>query len=200
MASGRFKNSSSSTSIRFQDLEIELKCLVTKITASKSARHAGELLKDCQALIQTIEKLNKTLKKVIIDTNSLDHACLVVCKKAMAQVEASEKDIHHWSVRLGFAEEKVKRGVKQKEKASEISVLYFQKAYGHIPRPLVLIAICCFPPLICFLISTLGRLRPPKFQCFEGGESPPCLQACPLQPQNVLNSSAPTAFTPPNPK
>ena len=116
MASGRFKNSSSSTSIRSQDLEIDLQCLVTKITASKSARHAGELRKDCHTIIQKLENFNKAFKKLIIGTDSLDRSGLVVCKKAMAQVEASEKDIHHWSVRFGFAEEKVKRGVKRKGK------------------------------------------------------------------------------------
>ena len=75
-----------STSLRFQDLEIDLQCLVTKITASESARHAAELLKDVQSLIGKVEKLNKTLKKVVIDNNSLDIQGLGVAKKAIANI------------------------------------------------------------------------------------------------------------------
>ena len=103
-----------STSLRFQDLEIDLKCLVTRITSSESARHAAELLKDVQSLIGKVEKLNKTLKKVVIDNNSLDIQGLGVAKKAIASIEASEKDVNHWSARFGFSEDRVRRGTKRK--------------------------------------------------------------------------------------
>ena len=98
-----------STSLRFQDLEIDLKCLVTRITSSESARHAAELLKDVQNLIGKVEKLNKTLKKVVIDNNSLDIQGLGVAKKAIAIIEASLQEVNHWSVRFGF-----RRGTKRK--------------------------------------------------------------------------------------
>ena len=100
---------------RYQDLEIELKCLVTKITASPNARIASELVKDTQSCITKCEKLVKTLKKLVVESQaSVDQKGMESLVSAMKQIDESETEIQTWSVRFGFSEEKAKRGAKRK--------------------------------------------------------------------------------------
>ena len=103
---------------RFMDLEIEFKCMVTKLSNSDSARFASELLKDINALVAKIDKLNKTLKKVQIDPSSLDLTRFKTLQTAIKVIETSEQEVNVWAVRFGVADEKVKRGSKRKAPAA----------------------------------------------------------------------------------
>ena len=78
---------------RFQDLDIEVKCLITRITTSPSARLASELLKDCQALVPKIEKITKLYKKIICDSKELTQDSMKTLKAACASIDASYTEI-----------------------------------------------------------------------------------------------------------
>lgn len=99
---------------RFLDLEIELRCLITKINNSDCKRFAGELLSDITSCITKCEKLNKTMKKLQIDPKGIDVQGYKTLRSAMNQIETSEKSITLWAVRFGVSDEKVKRGTKRK--------------------------------------------------------------------------------------
>ena len=97
------------------DVEIQMKCLVTRITASPNARIAGELAKDAQSCIGKIEKVVKALKKFVVEPNSeIEKKGMETLEHAMKQIDEMDESIHGWAVKFGFAEERVKRGAKRK--------------------------------------------------------------------------------------
>ena len=96
------------------ELEIEFRCLITKINNSECKRFAGELISDINSAIAKCEKLNKTLKKLQVDSKALDVQAFKTLQSAMGQLDTNEKSINTWAVRFGVADDKSKRGSKRK--------------------------------------------------------------------------------------
>ena len=118
-------------------MEIDLKVMATKITQSPSARIAGELKKDCEGAVVKVDTLTKLLKTIITDPTSLTEPAFKTVCTAMKQVDDGDVDIQYWAARFGFADEKIKRGVKRKAIPTLLMLLRLTNVHTIHSQPLI---------------------------------------------------------------
>ena len=95
-------------------MEIECKCLVTKIKATPGGdRYTTVLIQDCEQNMVKLAKLNKILGRMVQDSEKANDTELQKLLKAIDEVEKVGKDIQEWAVKLGFSD-KSSRGSKRK--------------------------------------------------------------------------------------